>query len=143
MMLRLQNYILNVVYTKGTTLYLADTLSRAYLPLNTEKSEIINALEAVDHTEALPVSHAHLEQIKRANETDPIMETLAETILSGWPNDKKDVDDNIRSYWDVRDQLTIQESLIFKGQQLVVPSSLRNDLMQVAHWYSRLPTPYP
>ena len=61
------------------------------------------------------------------------METLAETILSGWPNDKKDVDDNIRSYWDVQDQLTIQESLIFKGQQLVLPSSLRNDLMKVTH----------
>ena len=55
-MLRLQNYNLNVVYTKGSTLYLADTLSRAYFPLD-ERIESINALEAVDHTEALPVSH--------------------------------------------------------------------------------------
>ena len=57
---------------------------------NDSISRSINALEAVDHTEALPVSHARLEQIKRTNETDPVMETLAETsIVSGWPNDKK------------------------------------------------------
>ena len=66
-------------------------------------------MEAMHHTEALPISHSRLEQIKRANKTDPVMETVAETILSGWPNDKRDVDDNIRSYWDVRDQLTIEE----------------------------------
>lgn len=33
MMMRLQNYQLDVVYKKGQEMYIADTLSRAYLPL--------------------------------------------------------------------------------------------------------------
>ena len=90
-------------------------------------------MEAVDHTETLPVSRARFEQIKKANEADTVMKKLAETIQYGWPNNKKDVNNEIRAYWDVRDQLTIQDSLIFKGQQLVVPPTLRGELMKAAH----------
>ena len=77
-------------------------MSRAYLPLD-DRIESINALEAVDHTEALPVSHTRLDQIKKANETDTVMKKLAETIQYGWPNNKKDVNNEIRVYWDIRD----------------------------------------
>lgn len=45
MMMRLQNYQLKVVYKKGQELYIADTLSRAYLPLPNHVSQ--NELEFI------------------------------------------------------------------------------------------------
>ena len=36
-------------------------------------------------------------------------------------------------YFSIRDELTVQGDLVFKGQQLVVPASLRKELMEVTH----------
>ena len=40
MMMRLQNYQLNVVYKRGQEMYIADTLSRAYLPVPGSQNEL-------------------------------------------------------------------------------------------------------
>ena len=45
MMMRLQNYQLKVVYKKGQERYIADTLSRAYLPVPDHISQ--NKLEFI------------------------------------------------------------------------------------------------
>ena len=39
MRMELQHYNVTVVYRRGTELYIADTLSRAYLPLKTNITE--------------------------------------------------------------------------------------------------------
>ena len=36
-------------------------------------------------------------------------------------------------YFSIRDQLTVQGDLVFKGQQLVMPALLRKELMEVTH----------
>ncbi|KAK3732352.1 hypothetical protein QZH41_004326 [Actinostola sp. cb2023] len=50
MLLRLQKYRLRLRYTKGKEMFLADTLSRAFLPSN-DTSKFVHGLETVDHTE--------------------------------------------------------------------------------------------
>ena len=61
MLLRLQRYNLRVVYTKGTEMFLADTLSRVYLIAN--PGDFVHSLEAIDATSGLPVSADCLQQI--------------------------------------------------------------------------------
>ena len=46
---------------------------------------------------------------------------------------RSNLDQCLYPFYDMRDELTIQEELIFKGQQLVVPASLRKELMVVIH----------
>ena len=48
MLLRLQKYSLNILYKKRKEMYLADTLSRAYLP-EVNACDLINELEEIDH----------------------------------------------------------------------------------------------
>lgn len=70
MRLALQKYNLEVQYKKATLVYIADTLSRAYLKttdgVHTEFCEIC-ALETVDHEEHILIEllkqHAFREQI--------------------------------------------------------------------------------
>jgi transposase InsO family protein len=132
MLLRLQKYSLELKYKKGKEMFLADTLSRAYLP-EVNVCESIHELEEVDHKIPLPVSDARWHQIKCAAADDPVFQKLRSTIHIGWPNNRSDVHQCLYPFYDIRDELTIQGELIFKGQQLVVPASLRKELMAVIH----------
>ena len=55
MLLQLQKYTLDVEYKKGELMYLADTLSRAYIP-DVNVCDFVHELEEIDHRESLPVS---------------------------------------------------------------------------------------
>ena len=118
MLLKLQKHNLSVTYRKGTTIVLADTLSRAYLS-DDDICEFLTNLETVDHTSSLMVRKDRLQQIKHATKDDPVLLQLKQMIQSGWPNDKKKVPPSIRAYYDFRDELIVQDHLVFKGSKLV------------------------
>ena len=134
MLLSLQKYSLQWKYKKGTTMFLADTLSRAHPP-EVCACEVAVNLESIDHTAdtLLAVSKENLLQIKHASSDDPVLQVLRETIQYGWPENKKDVPLSIRAYYDFRDELTIQDQLVFKGSRVVIPTSLRREMMSVIH----------
>jgi transposase InsO family protein len=132
MLLRLQKYSLQLKYKKGKDMFLADTLSRAYLP-EINRCEFGQELEEIDHRIPLPVSDARWHQIKCASADDPVFQKLRSVIQHGWPKNRSNLDQCLYPFYDMRDELTIQEELIFKGQQLVVPASLRKELMVVIH----------
>ncbi len=82
MLLQLQKYSLELKYKKGKEMFLADTLSRAYLP-EVNVCESIHKLEEVDHKIPLPVSDARWHQIKCAAADDPVFQKLRSTIHIG------------------------------------------------------------
>ena len=61
------------------------------------------------------------------------MITLRDTIRKGWPDRKSGISESLYPYFDIRDELTVQDSLIFKGQQLVVPAVMRREMMALVH----------
>ena len=132
MLLRLQKYSLYVFYKRGKEMYLADTLSRAYLQ-EVNALDLIPELEEIDHKQYLAVSEERLQQINHASADDPVLQQLRATICRGWPESKSDLPETLYPYYDHRDTLTVQGDLVFKGQQLVVPACLRKELMAVAH----------
>ena len=132
MLLRLQKYSLQVVYKKGTQMYLADTLSRAFLP-EVNACEFSRELEEVDHKAFLPVTDSQWHQIKHASADDPVLQQLRTTIKEGWPEKRSDLPESLYPYYDMRDLLTAQNELVFKGERLVVPASTRKELMATVH----------
>ena len=106
-----------------------DTFSRAFT-LETNVSAFVQELEQIDHKSALPVSEARCHQIKQAV---PVFQELCMVIQRGWPSNRKAVPEWLYPYFDIRDELTIEDELVFKGHQLVVPASLRRELMAVTH----------
>lgn len=132
MLLRLQKYSLNVKYKRGKEMFLADTLSRAHPP-EVHACEFSRQLETVDHTDLLTMPAEQLHRFKHVSSDDPVLRVLRETILRGWPNSKSEVPESVHAYYDIRDELTIQDDLVFKGQQVVVPSALRKEMIQACH----------
>ena len=132
MLLRLQKFSLNIRYKKEETMYLADTLSRAYLP-EVHVCSFAHELENVDHKAALPFTGSRWEQIRHASQDDPVLQILRETIQRGWPSSRTNVPEPIYPYYDFRDELTVQDALVFKGTLLVVPASMRKEMIAVIH----------
>ena len=112
-------------------MFLADTLGRAYLPVN--MCDLRPSLEKIDATLGLSVSADRLQQIEHAILEAPVLPLLSDVIKAGWPNDKRSVPPAVLPYWDTRDELVIDGSLIYNGHRLVIPVCLRAKLMAVTH----------
>ena len=130
-MIRLQKYDYEVHYERGTNLYLADALSRAYLPTTLHPTGA--EFENVNATAFLPVSSSRLREIQQATEDDEILQSLKAIILRGWPDDRSQVPEQITPYFSVRDELSVHDGVTFRGQRIVVPVSLRKDMKRKLH----------
>ncbi len=132
MLLRLQKFCLNVKYKKGKEMVLADTLSRAPLT-SVNQCDRSQELEEMDQTVSLALPTAKIQWIQDVAAEDPIMSMLRDTARKGWPSTKSGIAESLYPYFDVRDELTLQDSLIFKGQQLEIPAAMRREMMSRAH----------
>ena len=79
------------------------------------------------------MSTSRLKEIQTATESDKALRNLKNVILCGWPEHRSQVPSQITPYFSMRDELTIQDGVIFRGQRIVVPVSLRGDIKQKLH----------
>ena len=151
MRLRLQNYDLKVEYKRGTLLYLADTLSRAYLEHTSpdsdhcevhavRKSSFASELEQLKHHEDVSVLPRKLEAIRDATAQDEELQILIDTIKVGWPTSCSDVKKHsqrkrrvIKLYWNSREELTTEDCLVYKGHRIVIPAAERPSTIKSLH----------
>ena len=61
------------------------------------------------------------------------MNALMETIIQGWPDSIKDLPTDVRVFWSFRDELAVEDGIIFKGKQVLIPESLRADIFAQLH----------
>ena len=73
-LLRLQRYSLEVTYVRGSEMYIADTLSRAYIPGNPSVHAVTFA--EIDMTEGLSVSPRRLQELRDATASDCVLQKL-------------------------------------------------------------------
>ena len=130
LLLRLQAYNVTIIHVPGSKLLLADTLSRAYLPNTCEASD---EAEHINMIQSLPITKDRLKQIQTETEKDTTLQQLKATIMEGWPNDKQQVNPCIFAYYHFRDELTVQGGLIFRGERVVIPASLRTSMKLRIH----------
>lgn len=125
-------------------MYLADTLNRAYIKehkqdvkrevvLEIERSEAETEFELIQMIQYLAVSTEKIAQIKEATKNDNELCALKQIIKTGWPESKEDVPKPIHLYYTFREELTFQDGIIFKGERIVVPQSVRNDMLSRIH----------
>ena len=51
-----------------------------------------------------------------------------DTILKGWAEDRSKISPQLTPYYSMRDELSIYDGLVFKGERLVVPQGLRAEM---------------
>ena len=129
MLMRLQKYDVTVVYHPGKKMHLADTLSRAFLVNSVDHDDEFD----VDESKYLPIRENRLTELRRATKDDRSMQLLQQAILNGWPNEKIHLDPEIREYYAFKDEMTVQDGLILRGNRVIVPASQRKTLKERLH----------
>lgn len=61
------------------------------------------------------------------------LQELSSTISNDWPENRNSIPAIIGPYYDKRDELTIQNGVIFKGDRAVVPQALCKDMLKSIH----------
>ena len=61
------------------------------------------------------------------------MHALADIIISGWPNDIKEVPCPLHPYWQHHESLTVEDGLMFCGEALIIPPSERERVLGTLH----------
>jgi transposase InsO family protein len=130
MRLKLEPYTFDLVHVSGKTIGLADCLSRNPMPgTNTD----VTMDEELMVCRADTLAYKWHDRIEEATTSDEDMSTLKRVIFHGWPADKSSLPAAAKPFWDVRDQLSTYNGVIFKGERIVIPSSLRGEILRLLH----------
>jgi len=140
MLLRLQRFSLSLTYKKGSEMFISDMLSRAALPM-CEKSDSEDhnfeifalQLSRVDHTAHVRISDPKLQEIRNITRDDVELSTLKRVVLAGWPEQKTDVPACVAEYYNYRDEITVQDGVLFKGNRVIIPKALRHETVVRVH----------
>jgi len=129
----LSGYNYEIQFVKGIDNGNADALSR--LPLDTTVSS--NILESDNYSINLIT-----ENIKTISDLDICEEIKKDTIIKQvffsvftgqWPTDIKEVSEELKPYFNRKDQFSIEQGLLFWGHRLVIPSKFRTELLIELH----------
>ena len=63
-----------------------------------------------------------------------MLRMLKDYVLNGWSDNRKQVDSTVRPYYNVRDEITLYQDVLLKGDRIVVPPSLREEMRQKIHF---------
>ena len=122
MRLQLQRHDFILVYKPGRELFIADTLSRAPRPALYEEDPSQQSSEQVHAiVESVIPSQDTRARYVSATEADPTLPLVRELIEKGWPEHKRNCPVPAKPYWSVRDEMTVADDLILRGEAVVIP----------------------
>ena len=123
-------YNFKIRYIPGSTNQIADCLSR----LGVQKDSIsLPKLQVNQITSQLKARDDSLHRIRQATQADDNLTILKHIIQHRWPRTVKEVPQEIQKYWTFHEELTIEDGLILKGMQIVIPEKMREDILKQIH----------
>ena len=127
MLLRIQNYDMTIEYRPGKELLLADGLSRLPNPRSKQEIDLDISVNMVQF------SNNKIQQLRSESKSDPVLSSLQDIIVNGWPNRRDKIPKQLRPYWSYRDELLVEDGVILKGERVLIPKSMQADVLQRVH----------
>ncbi|KPJ13895.1 Retrotransposable element Tf2 155 kDa protein type 1 [Papilio machaon] len=135
MLLRLQRYTFTLKYKPGKYLFIADALSRDAEPVS--HAQLSNYLDTEAHVSAViasnPLTDSHFVKLQYCTQNDNELQTLIELIKNGWPEHKQKLNNIVSPYWCYRDELSTAHGLVWKGDRVVIPKVMRDEMLKKIH----------
>ena len=127
MLLRLQQYYYTIQYIPRQNMVLTDRLSRFPSPRKNLPIKLYQNINALNfHPDRLLI-------IQGAIEHNPILSAVYRMTLNGWPNRVQDVPCLARHFWSLRDELTIEDGVLMKGNCICIPPELHDRTLYDLH----------
>ena len=86
MLLRILAYDIDVQYTPGHSQYLADMMSRSFIPAGNQGTS--KEFEVINAVQFLPMRPEKKRKLQLENSKDETLQLLKATILEGWSEDR-------------------------------------------------------
>ena len=80
-----------------------------------------------------PTSDVMMDRLVIATQEDLTMQRLNQVIGHGWPEKCSSLPADLESFWNIRDELTCGDGLVYAGQKLIVPTAMRKEFLEVLH----------
>lgn len=126
-LLDIARYSLKVVYHKGSSMYVADALSRDCENVSREEPEEVEVLVI------LSMSDVRRESIIAATKNDRELQIVRDFVLNGWPSDQSKLPTVAKNYWNFRDEISYVDGLLFKGQKVIIPKEQKSEILTQLH----------
>ena len=78
-------------------------------------------------------STAKENQIRDETARDPALNDLGQVIYNGWPQTIQELSTALWEYWAYRDALAMENDLLLKGREVLIPALLRPDILTQLH----------
>ena len=128
MLLYLLGYDYILHYCPSKEMALSDTLSH----FSPHPGPNIPLDIAIHHAQLSPDQK---EAFQQAIVSDAEMCALSDIIITGWPDDIKEVPHTLHPYWQHHDTLTIEDGLVLHGEALIVHPSEMERILHHLHQF--------
>lgn len=134
LLLRAHKYDVRVKYIKGSNNQVADALSRVspLPPLNTDVlPDKLIPLHTL--TNDIPANSTCFDTVRSSTAADASLQQLAQYVHHGWPQQRSICDPKVQQYWNDRAEISLEDGILFRGTQMIIPEELRARFIEKLH----------
>ena len=134
--MRLMGFKYSISHLPGKDLITADALSIAPVTQPSRQDDVLTQeVQAfVDLViSSFPSTQKMLNKIKSSQENDPTCQEVKRYCELGWPVDKKAVSQRVKPYFQFSQELVLINGLLARGTRIIIPPSLRQEMLQRLH----------
>ena len=84
-------------------------------------------------TSTFPATDNRFDRTRVATTADPTLNQFRHYIFHGCPLQRQQLPERLQHYWNYREELAVEDGLIFKAHRLVIPTSLRAEYLKDLH----------
>lgn len=84
--------------------------------------------------EHIRVKTSTLQEIRAHTEQDEVLQELMKVIKAGWPETKHEVSHQLTPFFGIRDELSMQDGIVLRGERVVIPKSLQCHMVNRVHY---------
>jgi hypothetical protein len=133
-MLRVHKYDVKLEYLKGQKNVIADALSRVSPMKVVEKDYTAEGLIPLHSlTSSIPATTSIMDQARTSTTQDQVLGQLKVYIINGWPKYRNQINPCCSQYWNYKEELILEDGIIFKGERMVIPQILRKSFLKDLH----------
>ncbi|KAL3212627.1 hypothetical protein MRX96_008036 [Rhipicephalus microplus] len=134
--MRLLEFDYTIAHIPGKEMHTADVLSRKSQKETDNSSPRSLSRVIVEHEilamELLPASHGMLENIKAAQEKDPVLARVRDYCMTSWPKEVALFPD-VQKYSEFSHELTQVDGILLKGNRIVILPSMQSGVLEYLH----------
>ena len=125
-------YDFDFKYIKGKDLLIADALSRSHTTNHT-RSQSEDEIETIGLVIQDQSVTSHFREIAEETAKDNVLQSVIRLISENWSFRKRRIPTEVFPFWSCKDQLSFNDGIIYRGDRIVVPVTLRKSLTEKLH----------